>query len=82
MSISSIKASKNAGEGYNAATDTYEDMVAAGRLPHQGLFRQWSVEDETIVNDALDRANLADMRFREVDTLSGGQRQRCWFAMC
>jgi iron complex transport system ATP-binding protein len=59
-----------------------EDMVAAGRLPHQGLFRQWSVEDESVVDDALDRANLTAMRFREVDTLSGGQRQRCWFAMC
>jgi iron complex transport system ATP-binding protein len=56
--------------------------VAAGRLPHQGLFRQWSVEDESVVDDALDRANLTAMRFREVDTLSGGQRQRCWFAMC
>ncbi|MDQ3655531.1 MAG: ATP-binding cassette domain-containing protein [Chloroflexota bacterium] len=59
-----------------------EDMVAAGRIPHQGLFRQWSAEDETIVTDALDRANLTDLRYREVDTLSGGQRQRCWFAMC
>jgi iron complex transport system ATP-binding protein len=59
-----------------------EDMVAAGRIPHQGLFRQWSQEDEAIVHDALSRANLLDMRYREVDTLSGGQRQRCWFAMC
>ena len=59
-----------------------EDMVAAGRLPHQGLSRQWSAEDESIVSDALVRANLADLRYRDVDTLSGGQRQRCWFAMC
>lgn len=59
-----------------------EDMVATGRIPHQGLFRQWSVEDEAIVSDALHRANLTDLRYREVDTLSGGQRQRCWFAMC
>lgn len=59
-----------------------EDLVASGRIPHQGLFRQWSVEDEEIVNDALERSNLTELRFREVDTLSGGQRQRCWFAMC
>jgi iron complex transport system ATP-binding protein len=59
-----------------------EDLVASGRIPHQGLFRQWSVEDESIVDDALERANLTDMRYREIDTLSGGQRQRCWFAMC
>ncbi len=59
-----------------------EDLVASGRIPHQGFFRQWSAEDEEIVNDALAKSNLTDMRFREIDTLSGGQRQRCWFAMC
>jgi iron complex transport system ATP-binding protein len=59
-----------------------EDLVASGRIPHQGFFRQWSAEDEDVVNDALHRSNLTEMRFREIDTLSGGQRQRCWFAMC
>jgi iron complex transport system ATP-binding protein len=29
----------------------------------------------------MDRCNLADFRFREIETLSGGQRQRAWFAM-
>jgi chaperonin GroEL len=28
--VARVKDAKNAGEGYNAATDTYEDMVAAG----------------------------------------------------
>ncbi len=28
--VARVKESKNAGEGYNAATDKYEDMVAAG----------------------------------------------------
>ncbi|HYJ12943.1 MAG TPA: ABC transporter ATP-binding protein, partial [Thermomicrobiales bacterium] len=59
-----------------------EDLVASGRIPHQGFFRQWSAEDEEVVNDALHRSRLTEMRFREIDTLSGGQRQRCWFAMC
>ncbi|MEJ7837689.1 MAG: ABC transporter ATP-binding protein, partial [Thermomicrobiales bacterium] len=58
-----------------------EDLVAAGRLPHQKFLRQWSSEDETIVCDCMDRCNLAEFRFRDVDTLSGGQRQRAWFAM-
>jgi iron complex transport system ATP-binding protein len=58
-----------------------EDLVAAGRMPHQGFLKQWSKEDETIVCDCMDRCNLAQLRFREVDTLSGGQRQRAWFAM-
>jgi iron complex transport system ATP-binding protein len=58
-----------------------EDLVAAGRVPHQGLLRQWRIEDETVVEDSLARCNLADLRFREVESLSGGQRQRAWFGM-
>ncbi|MGC4108014.1 MAG: ABC transporter ATP-binding protein [Thermomicrobiales bacterium] len=58
-----------------------EDLVASGRVPHQGLLRQWSATDETKVDDALDRTNLNEFRHREVDTLSGGQRQRAWFGM-
>ena len=27
-----------------------EDLVAAGRIPHQGFFRQWRAEDEAAVN--------------------------------
>ena len=58
-----------------------EDLVAAGRLPHQGLLRQWRLEDEHAVDDALQRCDLMDMRYREIGTLSGGQRQRAWFGM-
>ncbi|HWK80450.1 MAG TPA: ABC transporter ATP-binding protein [Thermomicrobiales bacterium] len=58
-----------------------EDLVASGRVPHQGLFRQWSADDEAKVDDALERTNLNEFRHREVDTLSGGQRQRAWFGM-
>jgi iron complex transport system ATP-binding protein len=58
-----------------------EDFVAFGRTPHQGLFRQWSQEDELAVNHALDRCDLTGIRHREVESLSGGQRQRAWFAM-
>jgi iron complex transport system ATP-binding protein len=50
-----------------------EDLVAAGRIPHQGFLKQWSREDEQIVCDCMEQCNL--------DTLSGGQRQRAWFAM-
>lgn len=60
---------------------TVEDLVASGRMPHQGLFRQWREEDETKVDEALERTNLSDLRHREVETLSGGQRQRAWFGM-
>ena len=32
---------------------TVEDLVARGRYPHQGLFRQWSEHDEAAVEEAL-----------------------------
>lgn len=58
-----------------------EDIVSAGRRPWQSLFRQWSMEDETEVNLALDACGLRDYRFHDVTAISGGQRQRAWMAM-
>lgn len=58
-----------------------EDLVASGRVPHQGVLRQWRAEDEQVVDQSLERCNLAEMRFRDVESLSGGQRQRAWFGM-
>jgi iron complex transport system ATP-binding protein len=58
-----------------------EDLVAFGRMPHQGFLRQWRKEDEAAVEDALTQCDLCELRYREIDTLSGGQRQRAWFAM-
>lgn len=60
---------------------TVTDLVARGRYPHQGLFRQWSHEDEAAVGRALSIAGLTDLAVRDVDSLSGGQRQRVWIAM-
>jgi len=60
---------------------TVHELVAQGRYPHQSWFRQWSREDERIVQEALDITNLTLFADRPVDTLSGGQRQRAWIAM-
>ena len=60
---------------------TVADLVARGRYPHQGFFRQWSADDERIVNQAMDRTAVSDLATRYVDELSGGQRQRVWLAM-
>jgi len=60
---------------------TVEDVVARGRYPHQGLFRQWSAHDEAAVEEALAATDMADLRDRLLDELSGGQRQRAWIAM-
>ncbi len=60
---------------------TVADLVARGRYPHQGLFRQWTRDDESAVRQALEATNTIDLSDRLVDELSGGQRQRVWVAM-
>lgn len=67
----------------SAAPDgiTVADLVARGRYPHQGLFRQWTVADERAVFEALEATNTLALSGRLVDELSGGQRQRVWVAM-
>ncbi|MEV6951855.1 ABC transporter ATP-binding protein [Streptomyces sp. NPDC051183] len=60
---------------------TVADLVSRGRYPHQGLLRQWSAEDERIVNESMASTGVAELADRAVDELSGGQRQRVWIAM-
>jgi iron complex transport system ATP-binding protein len=60
---------------------TVLDLVRFGRQPHQGWLSQWSAEDEAIVAEALEAADLVGMEHRVLDQLSGGQRQRAWIAM-
>ncbi|MBC2879723.1 MULTISPECIES: ABC transporter ATP-binding protein [Streptomyces] len=60
---------------------TVADLVARGRYPHQGLLRQWSPEDERIVQESMEATRVAELADRHVDELSGGQRQRVWIAM-
>ncbi|NUK11879.1 ABC transporter ATP-binding protein [Streptomyces lunaelactis] len=60
---------------------TVADLVARGRYPHQGLLRQWSPEDERIVEESMAATGVGELAERYVDELSGGQRQRVWIAM-
>ncbi len=60
---------------------TVSGLVARGRYPHQGLLRQWSAEDERIVEESMTATGVSALADRYVDELSGGQRQRVWIAM-
>lgn len=57
------------------------DLVSRGRYPYQQLLRQWSRDDELIVNDAMEATGVSRFAQRGVDELSGGERQRVWLAM-
>jgi iron complex transport system ATP-binding protein len=57
------------------------DLVGRGRYAYQRWYRQWSVEDEAAVEQALEATNTKELSGRAIDELSGGQRQRVWIAM-
>ena len=57
------------------------DLVARGRHPRQSWLRQWSHDDESVVDETLRWTSMAELADRPVDPLSGGQRQRAWIAM-
>lgn len=60
---------------------TVFEIVLMGRFAHsRGLFRRPSKEDKRIVEEALERMKIADLRQRQIDQLSGGQRQRVFLA--
>ncbi|MBU2711125.1 ABC transporter ATP-binding protein [Zooshikella sp. WH53] len=56
-------------------------LIQFGRHPHQGLFRQWSADDEQAVQEAMAKTGVSNLANRSLQALSGGQRQRCWLAM-
>ena len=57
------------------------DLLNAGRFPHQGLMKQSTKEDLTIIDWALE---ITDMKYYKnyfLSELSGGLQQRAWLAM-
>ncbi|MEV7693450.1 ABC transporter ATP-binding protein [Microbacterium sp. NPDC089189] len=56
------------------------DVVLTGRNPRQRSWRQWSAEDEEMVDGALDAMGISDLRDRDAGALSGGQLQRVLIA--
>lgn len=60
---------------------TVLQLVKQGRYPHQSWLKQWSTEDESVVNRVLELTGMKEFEEKTVDSLSGGQRQRAWIAM-
>lgn len=56
------------------------DVVALGRIPHQGLFGDATAHDRAVIESALDDADIRALADRDVTTLSGGERQRVLLA--
>lgn len=56
------------------------DLVALGRIPHQGLFDRLQRRDRDVVTESLQRLGIQHLAARPYTELSGGQRQLCLIA--
>lgn len=64
----------------STAAATVNEVVAAGRLPHHGLFSRLRTRDRDVIAHSLELVGLADAARAEVGTLSGGQQRRVLIA--
>ena len=60
---------------------TVRELVSFGRYPWKGAFGRYSQTDREIIDQAIEKVELATYQERFVATLSGGERQRAWVAM-
>jgi iron complex transport system ATP-binding protein len=56
------------------------DVVKLGRFPHRSMFSGWTLADDQIVEQALDRAGMTGKRNDRWQSLSGGEKQRTHIA--
>jgi iron complex transport system ATP-binding protein len=61
-------------------TITVREYVLLGRTPYRSLLTGPRAEDRAVVEDALERLDLAALAARPLRTLSGGERQRAVLA--
>ncbi len=67
-------------ENIGIAYTTAKQIIALGRVPYSGWAGKLSVEDQNIVEQAMERTNTTAFANRTIDTLSDGQRQRVMLA--
>jgi iron complex transport system ATP-binding protein len=66
----------------NVSSDiSVEELVSYGRYPHLKFGKRLGKTDKEIIEWALEKTGLVEMKDRYVVTLSGGERQRAWIAM-
>lgn len=58
-----------------------KDLVGYGRFPYQKPLSGLGKEDCKIINWAMEKIGVYELRDRKVEELSGGQRQRVWLAL-
>jgi len=64
-----------------SADITIEALVAYGRYPHLRFGQRMGRKDRKIVDWAIEKTGLRELRGRYIGQLSGGESQRAWIAM-
>ena len=60
---------------------TVKELVSYGRIPHKKYFQGNSDSDDEIVEWAIKRTGLENLKDKAVMSMSGGERQRAFIAM-
>ena len=55
---------------------TVRDHVSIGRHPHRSYFRDRSINDSNLIDEAIELCEIGHLSDRPVERLSGGERQR------
>ena len=71
--------SQRATDRSNSMPVSVREAVLMGRFPHVG-HRRPGPKDQQLVDDALERVDIAELADRPIGELSGGQRQRTFIA--
>ncbi len=58
-----------------------QNLIEYGRYPHLKFGQRMNKEDYCIVDWALEKTGMSELRDRQLSLLSGGERQRAWIAM-
>ena len=58
-----------------------KELVAYGRIPHKKYFQGNNKDDEEIIEWAIKRTGLENLKDKAVMSMSGGERQRVFIAM-
>lgn len=58
-----------------------KNLISYGRFPHKKSLSGLNKEDYEIINWAMEKTGILDIKDRIVSNLSGGQRQRVWISL-
>lgn len=62
------------------ANATVEELVGLGRSPYTGLFGKLNAEDQTIVDDAIEKCGILHKKKECLSNLSDGEKQKAFIA--